>query len=82
MQVGSGGPGPGLYSTLTWLLLATLLLLLALLALAWLAARRRSRTAAVFSLGSGIGGSCIESRGPRPGSGPRHWRETLTSHRM
>ena len=42
MQVGSGGPGPGLYSTLTWLLLATLLLLLALLALAWLAARRQS----------------------------------------
>ena len=72
------------YSTLTWLLLATVLLLLVLLAVSWVAARRRTRTESVFTLGSGLGGSsCIESRGPRPGSGPRsRWRETLTSHRM
>ena len=72
------------YSTLTWLLLATVLLLLVLLAVSWVTARRKNRTESVFTLGSGLGGSsCIESRAPRPGSGPRsRWRETLTSHRM
>ena len=72
------------YSTLTWLLLATVLLLLVLLAVSWVTARRRARTESVFTLGSGLGdSSCLESRGPRPGSGPRsRWRETLTSHRM
>ena len=71
------------YSTLTWLLLATVLLLLVLLAVSWVTARRRARTESVFTLGSGLGDSCLESRGPRPGSGPRsRWRETLTSHRM
>ena len=72
------------YSTLTWLLLATVLLLLVLLAVSWVLGRRRQRTESVFTLGSGLGGSsCIETRGPRPGSGPRgRWRETLTSNRM
>ena len=72
------------YSTLTWLLLATVLLLLVLLAVSWVLGRRRQRTESVFTLGSGLGGSsCIEARGPRPGSGPRgRWRETLTSNRM
>ena len=72
------------YSTLTWLLLATVLLLLVLLAVSWVLGRRRQRTESVFTLGSGLGGSsCIETRGPRPGSGPRgRWRETLTNNRM
>ena len=71
------------YSTLTWLLLATVLLLLVLLAALWVAGRRR-RTTSNFTLGSGLGGSsCIETRGPRPGSGPRsRWRESVTNLRM
>ena len=84
-------PGPDVpaastevYSTLTWLLLATVLLLLVLLGVSWVLGRRRQRTESVFTLGSGLGGSsCIETRGPRPGSGPRgRWRETLTNNRM
>ena len=66
------------YSTLTWLLLATVLLLLVLLAVSWVTARRRARTESVFTLGSRLGdSSCLESRAPRS-----RWRETLTSHRM
>ena len=72
------------YSTLTWLLLATVLLLLVLLAATWVIGRRRQHTESMFTLGSGLGGSsCVESRAPRPGSGPRgRWRETLNSNRM
>ena len=72
------------YSTLTWLLLATVLLLLILLAALWVAGRKRMRTSSNFTLGSGLGGSsCIETRGPRPGSGPRsQWRESVTNLKM
>ena len=83
-ELGERGPGNDVYSTMTWLLLATVLLLLVLLAVSWVIARRRYKTESMFTLGSGIGGSsCIESRGPRPSSGTGgRWRETLTSHRM
>ena len=72
------------YSTLTWLLLAVVLLLLILLAALWVAGRKRMRTSSNFTLGSGLGGSsCIETRGPRPGSGPRsRWRESVTNINM
>ena len=72
------------YSTLTWLLLAVVLLLLILLAALWVAGRKRMRTSSNFPLGSGLGGaSCIETRGPRPGSGPRsRWRESVTNINM